>query len=209
MSHVLQDFMPKLKDHILARFQGIAYDGEQQAFTDEDHDGIKFVSNRIYRHKVLRVNYTTYDMRRAQDSINLRTHPDIMVLAHEDDDNEKMETHPYWYARVVGIFYVNVRHTGPTSRSTEVHRMEFLWVRWLALDSDHQGGFRTRRLHRVGFLSGDDPNAFGFLDPVLVVHAVHLIPAFTFGRTDEIMGPSIVQSEDDGDEDWSFLHVNM
>ncbi|KAI0263908.1 hypothetical protein BC834DRAFT_970987 [Gloeopeniophorella convolvens] len=43
----------------------------------------------------LRINYTTYDMRRAQDTINPRTHADIMVLVHEDDAED---LHPYWYA---------------------------------------------------------------------------------------------------------------
>lgn len=34
----------------------------------------------MFRHSVFRVDYTTYDMRRDQDSINPRTHPDIMLV---------------------------------------------------------------------------------------------------------------------------------
>jgi hypothetical protein len=34
---------------------------------------VQILDNRIYFHKVFRVKYTTYDMRRAQDSINPRT----------------------------------------------------------------------------------------------------------------------------------------
>ncbi|KAE9387587.1 hypothetical protein BT96DRAFT_837432 [Gymnopus androsaceus JB14] len=50
----------------------------------------------MYKHKVLRVNYTTYDMRRAQDSNPIqRTHPHVMVLSDDDD-------HPYCYACILG-----------------------------------------------------------------------------------------------------------
>ncbi|THH23073.1 hypothetical protein EUX98_g8103 [Antrodiella citrinella] len=60
-------------------------------------------NNRMYRHKVLRINYTTYDVRRAQDSLNPRTHSDIMMLAHEDNDNGRSQ---YWYAHIVRLFHV-------------------------------------------------------------------------------------------------------
>jgi len=50
-----------------------------------------------------RINFTTYDMQRDQDSIDPRTeHQDDMVLAHEDASCE--EYHPYWYAHVVEFF---------------------------------------------------------------------------------------------------------
>ena len=42
---------------------------------------VKLINDRIYRHKVLRVNYTTYNVHRDQDSLNPRTHGDIMVLS--------------------------------------------------------------------------------------------------------------------------------
>jgi len=59
---------------------------------------VTFLNNRIYSHKVLRVNYTTYDMRREQDSLNPRTHPDIMVLSQEPKMHEDgTPEHPYWY----------------------------------------------------------------------------------------------------------------
>ena len=46
----------------------------------------------------MRVNYTTYDMRRDQDSLNPRTQADVMLLAHED--LTARNSHPYWYARM-------------------------------------------------------------------------------------------------------------
>ena len=49
-----------------------------------------FVGNR---HKVIRINHTTYDGRLNQDSLNPRTHADFMVLAHEDDTDLQMSIH--------------------------------------------------------------------------------------------------------------------
>jgi len=45
-------------------------------------------------------------MRREQDSLNPRTHANIMVLSPEDDPS----AHPYWYARIIGIYHTLVRH---------------------------------------------------------------------------------------------------
>jgi hypothetical protein len=59
-----------------------------------------------------------------QDYISIRKHANIMVLAHEDDEN--VAQHPYWYARVLGIFHVNVRFDG----QSEPKKTEFLWVHW-------------------------------------------------------------------------------
>jgi len=52
---------------------------------------------------ILQVNHTTYDLRREQDTINPSTRADIMVLSHKDE-----RTHPYWYARVLGIMWSTV-----------------------------------------------------------------------------------------------------
>jgi hypothetical protein len=120
------------------------------------------------------MNYTTYDLRREQDSINPRTHADIMVLAHEEDAS----WHPYWYARVLGIFHMMVEHVGPNSRRTESKQMDFLLVRWFGRHPGVASGWAAKRLPRVGFLSAGDSGAFGFLDPQEVIRGVHLIPAF-------------------------------
>ncbi|KAI0946754.1 hypothetical protein AcW1_010125 [Taiwanofungus camphoratus] len=50
--------------------------------------------------------------------------------------------------------------------------MGVLWVRWFGHDLDAPGGFQTRHLHRVGFVDFEDPNAFGFLDPNVVIRVV-------------------------------------
>jgi hypothetical protein len=151
----------------------------------------------MYKHEVFRVNYTTYDMRREQDSVNIRTHPYIMVLAHEDEGEED-ERHPYWYAKVLGIFHVNIRVSG----DIEVERMDFLWVHWFGRDPDHSSGFEKHRLHRIGLLDPATPTSFGFLNPSDVLRAVHLIPAFSVGKT-----PAL-DSETDNAE-WEFFYVSM
>lgn len=208
---VSQNFIPELKDHLLARILGQGFNGEEHNFTNEERSHITISRGRMYRHKILRVNYTTYDMRRDQDCISPRTRPDVMVLNPGEDDVSERRSHPYWYARVCGIFHVNVQYTGPAFVSKKEHRVEFLWVRWYGRDLRALGGFGRKRLHRVGFVDVDEPGAFGFLDPALVLRSVHLIPGFEHGRTTDLMGPSLLRSfqEDADDADWRYYYVNM
>ena len=84
-----------------------------------------FKGDRIYRHHLFHVNYTTYDVCRAQDTINSRTdHCDIMLLAPLDS------AHPFLYAHVLGIFHANIIYSGPGSKDYIARRLEILWVRW-------------------------------------------------------------------------------
>ena len=188
-----------LKDHILQELTG-----ETREFTPEEHLSISFQRNRLYRHKAMRINYTTYDMRRDQDSINPRTHPDIMLQANIDEDAE--DQHPFWYARVLGVFHVNVIRKGHFKKP---RRTEFLWVRWFGRDVSTNTGFSSRRLHRVGFIDGNDSAPFGFVNPKDVIRAVHLIPAYSYGRTQDILPPSICRQYWEKDSDWALYYVNM
>ncbi|KAN0088931.1 hypothetical protein V8E55_005988 [Tylopilus felleus] len=86
------DFLPRLKDHLLARARDLAYNGDEHGFSDSDRYCVNIKDDRLYHHTLLRVNYTTYDLRREQDTINPLTKSDIMVLSHEDE-----QTHPYWF----------------------------------------------------------------------------------------------------------------
>jgi len=74
--------------------------------------------NRIYKHNTFRVNYTTYDLRHAQDTLNPRTHADFITLSHKDDE-ELQNRFPYWFGRIVGIFHTAVVYIGPGSRFVE------------------------------------------------------------------------------------------
>lgn len=92
-----------------------------------------------------------------------------MLISHEDSEmSDNADAHPYWYARVIGIFHVDVLHTGPHSKSPHKQRIDFLWVRWFGRDMTFKAGWQARRLHRVGFLDAKGPGAFGFLDPITI-----------------------------------------
>ncbi|KZT04446.1 uncharacterized protein LAESUDRAFT_634603, partial [Laetiporus sulphureus 93-53] len=53
---------------------------DETEFTPDDLDMMRIVKNQIYFPKVVCINYMTYDMRRAQESINPCSHADIMLL---------------------------------------------------------------------------------------------------------------------------------
>jgi hypothetical protein len=88
--------------------------------------------------------------------------------------------------------------------------MDVLWVRWFGLDADAPGGWSKKCLHGISFIPWDEPGAaFGFLDPAQVIRGVHLIPDFSWGRTNSRLPPSIVHPADDGDEDWEHFYINL
>jgi hypothetical protein len=160
----------------------------------------------------MQVNYTTYDLRRDQDVVNLTNHPDVMVLAKEDEqeqDEQENKPHPFWYARVVGIFHATVKHLGPKSRSEAPQEMEFLFVRWFGRDPSAKFGWEAKRLPRIGFIPYPNEDCFGFLDPALVIRSVHLIPAFSEGQTNELLPPSIARHGSQTNQDWKHFYVNM
>jgi hypothetical protein len=201
-----------MKNHLLARLLDQKYDGDELNFLPEDRRNVHIVKNTIYRHRVLRINYTTYDMRRAQDSINPRIpgHGDIMVLSPENEEENK-NPHPYWYARILGIYHANIRHIGRESKSNEPRRMEFLFVRWFGRDLSPEPGWKSKHLLRLGFVPGNDETAFGFLDPAQVIRAVHLIPAFAWGHvTKYLPGRSVIaRGLSEPDDDWQLYYVAM
>lgn len=188
---------------------GRDFDGDEHSFTAEERNNLVFANNRIYKHKVLRINYTTYDLRRAQDSLNSRTHADFMTLSHEDDTSDH-KSFPYWFGRIIGIFHTVVQYYGAGTYPTEPQRFEFLFVRWFGRDLTYRAGWKARRLHRIGFVDADDDTAFGFLDPQEVIRGVHLIPAFHHGRTATLLPPSpTARTPSEEDEDWCYYYVNM
>ncbi|KAJ7315108.1 hypothetical protein DFH08DRAFT_926901 [Mycena albidolilacea] len=195
-------FLKKLRAHLLSRLLDIPYDGDEVEFSQEDLMNVTFTRDRIYAHQVMRINYTTYDVQRTDDSINPRTNSDVMVLSHEDEGSSN--PHPYWYARVLGIFHADIGHLGPKSKSRRPKRMEFLWVRWFGRDLSHKSGWKAKRLDRLGFIDSADPAAFGFLDPAEVIRASHIVPAFRYGRTSDLLPKSIARRPEDDDQDYIY-----
>ena len=103
-----------------------------------------------------------------------------MLPSFEDDSR----THPYWYARVLGIYHANIFY----GQARKPERMDFLFVRWFGQDVKWNSGPANLRLGRVGFVPSGNIDAFGFLDPTLVIRACHLIPAFALGRNLWLLG---------------------
>ncbi|KAM5542292.1 hypothetical protein V8D89_004165 [Ganoderma adspersum] len=88
-----ENFEHKLKVHLLHRLPGSNALPPDYVPTDDDLFAVQIEGEKLFQHKVLRVNYTRYDMWRDQDSINPRTHPDVMTLSPGGTD------HPYLVAR--------------------------------------------------------------------------------------------------------------
>ena len=208
----MQGFLPILTDHLLGRLlhrPGTSFDGE---YSRAEQRGLQILDNRIYPHKAIRRNYTTYDMRRDQDYINPLSHPDIMVLADEDNT----DSHPFWYARVIGVYHANVRYIGPaaTRATSSWQRVHFLWVRWFERDLSYPCGFQHRHHPRIRFVDANDPDnvPFSFLDPSDVVRAAYIMPAHAHGETDGLLGPSPlarVCKSASQDDDYYYYYASM
>jgi hypothetical protein len=169
-------------------------------------NGIHFKGDRMYRHNIFRLNYTTYDVRRAQDTINPNTdHSNIMLLSSEDASSPH---HQYIYAHVLGIYHVNIIYTGPGMLDYRARRMEFLWVRWFANRDNEpvQNGWARAQLDRLEYPPMNDEESFGFVDPAHVLRGSHLIQTFVLGMRDAD-GADISECARDS-KDWHQYYVN-
>lgn len=192
---------------MLSRLLKLDYDGDERSFTPEQRNELRLPNlDHNVESKIVRINYTSYDIRRGHDCLRSDRRPFLMMLSREDAS----ERHPFWYCQLIKAFHIQVRFCpGGVSQSQET--LEVLWVRWLGIDLDHRWGFKQGALPKVGFVPdmGDSP-AFGFLDPSLVIRGCHLIPAFVDGRTDQLLprGTSVARLPGETD-DWAGYYVNM
>ncbi|CDO78069.1 hypothetical protein BN946_scf184708.g3 [Trametes cinnabarina] len=208
----LKDFLPKLQTHLLACLRD-NLTATNNTFTESDRRDLIIENDRIYSHQFLRINYTTYDVRRGQDLVNPSTERcDIMMLANEglhtsDTSDNNTTGRLFWYARVLGIYHANIvdLRNGPLAIP---RRMEFLFVRWFGRDPEWKAGWTVRRLDQIGFVPESDPDAFGFVNPGDVIRACHLIPAFAKGRTNLLLGKSKIARPSGACDDWERFYVN-
>lgn len=165
-----------------------------------NRQSVQFPAGAMYRHNTLRVNYTTYDVRRSFNVINPRSKHHFIMLPSGDD----LPDHPYWYAKVLGIYHINAVHSG----NLFSQRIEYLWVRWLEIVEP--GSWEQSRLDRVQYVPASSyRERFGFVNPACVLRACHLIPAFAFGRIDNGDIPAHSVALDDAEDgDWRFYYVN-
>ena len=154
----------------------------------------------------MRLNYTTYDVRRVQDIINPSTpHCNIMLLAEHTASEPGLHSHPYLYARVLGIFHANVTYVGPGMVDYHLRRIDFLWVRWYEY-VEEGAGWDASMLDRVCFPPMADKHAFGFVDPEDVLRGCHMVPQFSHGPRHQD-GSGISPCAYDA-TDWHFYYVN-
>ena len=132
----------------------------------------------MYTHCLMRINYTTYDVRRGQDILNPRTsHRNIMGLV---DRKGGEEIHPFWYAQVLGIYHANVVYIGDDCKDYRPTTLYFLWVRNFALCNDTHNAWTTRRMDRVQWMSAEE-DAYDFIDPQQVLRGCHIISRYAAG----------------------------
>lgn len=205
----MKNFWPKLQQHLLSRIHQRRTNNTDEwlAYTQEECNHIQIIDNTFFAVKTLRINYTTYDIRRDYDVINPRTdHRDIMVYAPAEGEDL------YWYARVLGVFHARVVHLDRSEGSTQPVTMEFLWVRWFER-VQNRANRSISKLPKVAFVDGDieDSGAFGFVDPSLVIRACHLIPDFEAGRTNTLLSTRTLTAARTPEEndDWCRFYVMM
>ncbi|KIK33685.1 hypothetical protein CY34DRAFT_18219 [Suillus luteus UH-Slu-Lm8-n1] len=199
----IKNFIPKFKDHVLYRLRKLDISYCDHVFTDEEHNSVIIPNNTIYTVQTMQVHYTTYDLRREYDTINPRTHADVMVIS-----GETAPSHPYWYARVLGIYHLEtwIHDDGQPVKQ----HLKVLWVRWLAPFQNCKSAMKDARLPKVAFVEESDSDAFGFLDPRQVVRGVHLIPAFASGRgTSSLRYGKSLARPGGGLDDWEEHYVGI
>lgn len=176
-------------------------------FSGDDRNEVVICDNVLFSVNTLRVNYTSYDLQSQQDLINPRNHADIMVLS---GDSESRSNHPYWYARVLRIFHVNVLDLRSSGASPQKTQMEILFVRWFDPVRRYRSGIKAARLPKVAFVPETDDSAFGFINPALVVRGVHLIPAFADGCVRQsAQRQKSTQCTWMEDDTWTAYYINM
>jgi hypothetical protein len=206
----------QILDYLFARLTNAVYSWDTPLFTDTDYNRIIVIKDKIYPHATLKINYTTYDLHRQQDSLKSYLHilpkekgvksghsPRSFIMLASEETGKDRGYHPFWYAQVLGIFHVNARLVGEPRDATK--RIHFLWVKWFGHCKEHKNGAPPRGLYKVGPTRGKFVST-GIIDPEDVIRAAHLIPSFKDGRDDiEIWEPSVIE---DSEGDWMHYYVN-
>ncbi|KAK0493664.1 hypothetical protein EDD18DRAFT_1078297, partial [Armillaria luteobubalina] len=125
--------------------------------------------------------------------------------------NETTSTHPYWYACIIGIFHAEACYHDPNGSLEDSwpFNVNFLWVCWYSFDGKHWSGFRAKWPHWVGFVQGEDPEAFGFLDPSNIIQGTHLVPVYRLGQTQDVLPLLIAYHPNEHDKDYECYAVDM
>ncbi|KAJ2911509.1 hypothetical protein MD484_g8905, partial [Candolleomyces efflorescens] len=230
---VTWNFYTKLKVHLLPRVQQMLLEEARSApenygyalplleriasqehgppsDVEDESQRVFIVSDRAYKHEILQINYTTYDTRREQDILNPNTNRrDVMCLRPDfsPEAGSGSSSHPFAYARILGIFHVNVVFLGKGALDRRPRRFDVLWVRWYAELGDQQP-WSACQLDRIKFPTISKGDNIGFLDPANVVRACHIIPRFSAGQVHSEGGRTAVSKLVKDNEDWKEYYVN-
>lgn len=179
-----QDFLPKLKQHLLQHKLGHAPNEPNDPEKEFDPTySILFKHDRIYQHNIMRVNFTTYDVRRSQDTLHTSSSQNNIIVLNKPnrDDENSSSVHPFRYAQILGIYHANVVYVGQGVVDYQPRRTEFLWVRWYQR-TESDCGWLAQKLDRIQFSPMADDSAFGFIHPSDILRGCHIIPAFSQGK---------------------------
>ncbi|KAG9089568.1 hypothetical protein FRC06_001484 [Ceratobasidium sp. 370] len=175
-----QDHAIKLKRHLLTQIQDVP---ASTSFTEAELAQLSVHRGRMYQHRTLRVNYTSYDVLRQQDTLNSKTPSCFVMLPTELE--AQAEAHPFLYAKVLGVYHTNITYS-----SRPPKRMDFVHVQWLYYDYER-------------------PDAFDFVDPGNIMRVTHLIPDFNTNTTKSYLSQNASIAYDDKDfGDWMGYFVN-
>ncbi|KIJ43684.1 hypothetical protein M422DRAFT_252926 [Sphaerobolus stellatus SS14] len=197
-------FYDGLKDYLFARLTNLTPEDDELTISQEQRDEVIIRGRVLYCHQTCRINFTTYDMQRSQDTINpYNGHSDIMLHARDEPSNPGY--HPFWYARVIGIYHCLVR----LRDTPNFQEIPLLWIRWFGRsDPRMRTAVNPNFMDQVGFVTAeDDTDMFGFIDPANVIRACHLIPAFHYGQSDLLCPRSVGRNNQD-DLDYVHYYVN-
>ena len=118
--------MLKLRSFLLPKIKGILIQESALSLSGDNPESVSgatpypipveeqvyIAADRLYKHNLMRINYTTYDVRRAQDIVNPSTfHCNIMLLADHAPSNvvSSHSRHPYILSRLVPLAAVVLR----------------------------------------------------------------------------------------------------
>ncbi|TEB04000.1 hypothetical protein FA13DRAFT_1654889, partial [Coprinellus micaceus] len=186
LSSLREDLLPRVVQNVMAKQKELA---EQEGFSCEPYpaesyepSAIVFKDRRIYAHRIIRIKYTTYDVRRHEDVVHVDSDVCNVMLPNQAFLKDP-KAPPYKYGRVLGIYHAHVSYTGEIApggvRYLKPMKIEFLLVRWYDhIPSDEGAQVAMDRLRLPAITS---PDATQFIDPSTVLRAAHVIPRFSLG----------------------------
>ncbi|KAJ3543081.1 hypothetical protein NMY22_g3268 [Coprinellus aureogranulatus] len=187
-------FIPTLQKHLLPRLAAVvrkeapkSLEGCQSFEQHLDATRISFHRHRLFSHKIMHIYYTTYDVRRGEDIVHLGSSSGMYnIMIPNPRFRSDPDQPPYLYARVEGIYHGYVSYAGEVSPGV---------------------AFPIQEPIRVEFLKVS-PDSMSFIDPAIVLRAVHIIPRFRRGQKPPKSGAQRSAQRPADETEWLQYWVN-